>query len=145
MKSLVNYWLCITNEKNWEIIRKRNVWGVPKRSRGIIQKVKTGDLLVFYVAPKRVAGVFKTVSEPYVDEEVIFSADGFSGNERFSYRVRLEPVVLAKEYVDFSSLIPRLSFIVNKKRWSGYLRRAMVQIPKEDYDLLYGQLLKKVD
>lgn len=120
MKSLVNYWLCITNEKNWEIIRKRNVWGVPKRSRGIIQKVKTGDLLVFYVAPKKVAGVFKTVSEPYVDEEVIFSADGFSGNERFSYRVRLEPVVLAKEYVDFSSLIPRLSFVVNKKRWSGY-------------------------
>jgi predicted RNA-binding protein len=145
VKSLVNYWLCITNEKNWEIIRKRNVWIVPKRSRGIIQKVKTGDLLAFYVAPKKVAGVFKTVSEPYVDEEVIFSADGFSGNERFSYRVRLEPVVLAKEYVDFSSLIPRLSFIVNKKRWSGYLRRAMVQIPKEDYDLLYGQLLKKVD
>jgi predicted RNA-binding protein len=142
---LVNYWLCITNEKNWEIIRKRNIWGVPKRSRGIIQKVKTGDLLIFYVAPKRVLGVFKAVSEPYVDEEAIFSSEGFRDDERFSHRVRLEPVVLAKEYVDFSSLIPRLGFIVNKKRWSGYLRRAMVQIPREDYDLLYEQLLKKAN
>jgi len=142
---LVNYWLCITSEKNWEIIRKRNVWGVPKRSWAIIQKVKIGDLLVFYVAPKRVGGIFKAVSEPYVDEEAIFSSEGFRDDERFSYRVRLEPVVLAKEYVDFSSLIPRLGFIVNKKRWSGYLRRAMVQIPKEDYDLLYEQLLKKTN
>jgi predicted RNA-binding protein len=104
--SLANYWLCITNEKNWEIIRKRNIWGVPKRSRGIIQKVKTGDLLIFYVAPKRVASVFKAVSEPYVDEEAIFNSKGFRDDERFSHRVRLEPVVLAKEYVDFSSLIP---------------------------------------
>ncbi len=143
MNQLVNYWLCITNDKNWDVIRKRNVWGVPKRSRGIIRKVKIGDLLVFYVSPKRVAGVFKAVSEPYVDEEVIFSAEGFSSDERFSYRVRLEPVALAEEYIDFSPLIPKLSFIVNKKRWTGYLRRAMVQIPKGDYDLLYGQLLKK--
>lgn len=139
---MVNYWLCITNEKNWDVVKKRNIWGVPKRSWGFIEKVKPGDFLVFYVSPKRVSGIFKAISEPFVDDEAIFSAEGFSADERFSHRVRLEPIVIAKEFVNFSELIPKLEFIANKKRWSGYLRRAMIQIPKEDYDLIYGVLAK---
>jgi len=141
---LVNYWLCITTEKNWEVVRKKNVWGVPKRSRGFIQKVKLDDLLIFYVTPKRIAGVFKAASEPFVDEEAIFSAEGFGGEERFSHRIRLEPIVLTKEYVDFSALIPRLSFIANKKRWSGYLRRVMVQSQSRITNCFMSSYLKRL-
>jgi len=34
------YWLCITNRDNWKVIKKKNVWGVPKRHKNTIAKVK---------------------------------------------------------------------------------------------------------
>ena len=134
---LVNYWLCVTNEENWEIIKEKRVWGVPKRSRGFIEKVNVGDLLVFYVSPKKITGIFRAISESFYDEDRIFSFAGFKREEIFPYRVKLEPVVIAEEPVQFDELISKLKFIVNKKRWTGYLRRAMVSIPKEDYDLIF--------
>ena len=136
----MKYWLCVTNDENWGIIKQKKVWGVPRRSRGFIERVKTGDLLVFYVSPKKIAGIFKAISEPFQDDEKIFSYEGFGREEIFPYRVRLEPVLIAQEPLQFDSLIPKLRFIVNKKRWTGYLRRAMIDIPKEDYDLIFRVL-----
>jgi len=49
----MKYTLCVTNEENWEVIKKRKVWGVPRRSREFVERVKPGDLLVFYVSPKK--------------------------------------------------------------------------------------------
>ena len=33
------YWLCVTNEDNWEVVREKRVWGVPERRSKIIEKV----------------------------------------------------------------------------------------------------------
>ena len=49
----MKYWLCITTHDNWEVVKKKNVWGVPKRHKNTIAKVKPGDRLVFYVKQKR--------------------------------------------------------------------------------------------
>ena len=137
---MVNYWLCITNSENWHIIKEKKIWGVPYRSRGLIQKVKLGDMLVFYVSPKRITGVFRAVSKPFEDRSKIFSCKEFGREEIFPFRVRLEPVIIAKEPLDFKELVPKLRFIKNKKRWSGHLRRAMVNIPKRDYKLIFDSL-----
>jgi len=53
-------------------------------------------------------------------------------------RVKLEPVIMAEEPIQFKELIPKLKFIVNKERWTGHIRRAMRTIPKEDYDLIFS-------
>jgi len=110
------YWLCVTNEENWRVVKKRLVWGVSERYREKMESVEVGDFLIFYVKPKR-----------------IFSSAGFPSNEVFPYRVRLEPVVVPDEPVDFVPLIEKLSFIVNKRWWTGYFRQAMRVIPKEDF------------
>jgi len=136
----MKYWLCVTNDENWEVVKRSKVWGVPRRSRGFIEQVKPGDLLVFYVSPKKIAGIFKAISESFQDDEKIFSYQGFGREEIFPYRVKLEPVLIAQEPLQFDNLIPKLRFIVNKKRWTGYLRRAMIDIPKEDYDLIFRVL-----
>lgn len=57
--------------------------------------VRPGALLVFYVIPKRVGGVFRVVLEPYVDREPIFILVK-SRDEVFEYRVRVEPVLLPR-------------------------------------------------
>ncbi|MEM2352493.1 MAG: EVE domain-containing protein [Thermoproteota archaeon] len=133
----MNYWLCVTNEENWKVVKERKIWGVPKRNRRQIEAVKPGDLLVFYVMPKRIMGIFKAVSGTFESDELIFSWGEFGREEVFPYRVKLEPVAIAEKPVQFESLIPKLKFIVNKKMWTGYLRGAMRTIPKEDYDLIF--------
>lgn len=132
---MVNYWLCVTNETNWSIVREKKIWGIPKRYKWLIGRVGQGDFLVFYVSPKRITGIFKATSQPFQDEEKIFNSEGFD-REVFPHRVRLEPVIIAKEAIPFDSLVPKLQFILSKKNWQGYLRRAMIAIPKEDYYLI---------
>ena len=119
------------------MVKERKVWGVPERSRSQIEAVKPGDVLVFYVMPQRVMGIFEVASEPYESSERIFSWGEFGREDLFPHRVKLEPVILAKEPLQFKSLLPKLKFVTNKKMWSGHLRKAMRTIPREDYDLIF--------
>jgi len=133
----VNYWLCVTNEDNWNAVKKHKVWGVPeKRGRRQIEMVKPGDYLAFYVMPKRIGGILKAVSEPFESKEKIFSWAEFSREEIFPHRVKLEPVVVAKEPVSVEKLVSKLSFTKGLKRWSVLLRRAMVMISAKDFELI---------
>lgn len=133
------YWICVTNEENWEIIKTKNVWGVTERRKNTLMNVKPEDLLVFYVAPKRIGGVFRVVSKPYIDREPIFFPVK-TRDEVFEYRVRIEPALLPKESIDFTPLVEKLSFIKNKKRWSAPLRRAMFKISREDYEIIEEEI-----
>jgi len=59
------------------------------------------------------------------------------GNETFPLRIKLKPIKIFEKPVEFKSLIPKLKFITNKRKWSGHLMgKAMRQIPKEDYDII---------
>ena len=137
---MTSYWLCVTNEENWEVVKERKVWGVSELNKGKIEGVKLGDVLVFYLKPKRVAGIFKTVSEPFKGEEEVFSSVGFADEEIFPYRVKLEPVTIPQEPIPFEKLIPELKFIGNKEKWAVYLRTAMRVIPKEDFELMVSSM-----
>lgn len=145
----MTYWLCITTEENWEIIRKRNLWGVTERERNLISKVKPGDMLVFYVKMRvekreitnpRIVGVYKVVSEPYRDSSKIFRPLEKRKSEVFPYRMRIEPVKIFSQPKDFKSFVGRLNFIKNKRKWSAYLRgKSMKELPEGDFKLLVGR------
>lgn len=143
----MTYWLCITNRENWEVVKEKNVWGVPRRHRNTIAKVNPGDKLVFYVKQERknkeilepkIVGIFEVVSEPYTDSSRIFKSPPHL-NETYPLRVKIRPVKLGE--VEFKPLVPKLKFITNKKRWSGHLMgKAMREIPEEDYKLIESLL-----
>ena len=143
MVSPMTYWLCITNRDNWNVIKKRKIWGVPKRHKNTIAKVKPGDKLLIYVKQERkdkqilepkIVGIYEVVNEPYEDSKRIFKSPPHL-NETYPLRVKIKPVKLGE--VDFKQLIPRLKFITNKKKWSGHLMgKAMREIPEEDYKLI---------
>ncbi len=139
----MKHWLCITDEENWKIIRDNNIWGVPERHKNIIERVKPGDKLLIYTKQERinreikeskVVAAYEVVSEPFKDSTRIFKT---KGNEVFPYRVKIKPIKIFSKPVEFKPLIPKLKFIVNKKRWSGHLvGKAMREIPEEDYNLI---------
>jgi predicted RNA-binding protein len=144
----MTYWLCITTQENWEIIKEKNLWGVPERHKNAISRVKPGDLLLIYVKQRgvgkeiegpKVVAVYEAVSEVFRDSSRIFKSPPEMGNEAFPLRVRLRPVKIFEEPVDFKKLIPDLKFIENKRKWTGHLMgKAMREIPEEDFKLITG-------
>ena len=133
----------MTNAKNWKIIKQKKIWGVSKRNKGLIGGVSVGDILIFYVKPKRIGGLFKVTSDSFQSDEKIFGPESFREKETYPYRIRLEPFIVPETFVNFEELVPSLTFIISKVFWAGYIRHAMRTIPKEDYEKI-ETLLKRI-
>lgn len=139
-------WIASLNRENWEVVKKKHVWGVPKRNRNVVmERVQPGDSILIYVKqemagdeflPSAVLGDLEVTSEPYEDNTRIFSTPKQMGDEAFPYRVKIKPVAIFDKPLEFKPLVPDLKFITNKKMWSGHLRQAMREIPEEDYQLI---------
>lgn len=140
------YWICITNEENWKVIRERNVWGVSERHKNTIAKVKSGDKLLIYlkqerdgdaVKEPRIVAIYEAVSEVFRDSSRIFKTPQNMRGEIFPVRIKIKPIKIFDKPVEFKPLIPKLKFITNKRKWHGHLMgRAMREIPKEDYRVI---------
>lgn len=92
------YWLCITNEDNWKVIKQKNIWGVPERYRNTIAKVKPRDKLLIYLRQERdkdvikeprVVAVYEAISEVFKDSSKVFKSPKGMGNETFPLRIKL--------------------------------------------------------
>ena len=139
-------WIASTNRDNWEIIKKNNIWGVPKRNKNSIERSEPKDKILIFVRqenagdtilPSAITAAFDIASKPFEEKTEIFKKPPtMHGEEVFPYRVKLKPVKIFKEELDFKSLIPNLEFITNKKQWTGHLRTAMRTIPDEDYEYI---------
>ncbi|ADN35549.1 protein of unknown function DUF55 [Methanolacinia petrolearia DSM 11571] len=139
-------WIASTNRDNWEVIEKRNLWGVPKRNKNSIERSSPGDKIVIFVRqenagdtilPSAIMAACEITSKPFEDlSEVFIKPPTMPGEEVFPYRVKLKPVKIFDDPLDFKSLIPKLEFITNKKQWTGHLRTAMRTIPEEDYEYI---------
>ncbi|MDK2795253.1 MAG: hypothetical protein PWQ58_452 [Archaeoglobaceae archaeon] len=144
----MGYWLCITTEENWKVIKEKNVFGVPERHKNTIAKVKPGDKLLIYlkqenigdeVKPSRIVAVYEAASEAFKDSLRIFKTPKGMGNKSFPFRINLKPVKIFEKPVEFKPLIPKLKFIKNKKKWTGHLMgKAIREIPEEDFKLIVG-------
>ena len=140
------YWLCITNETNWKVIKEKNIWGVPEKHRNTIAKVKKGDKLLIYLKqekindetmPSRIVGAYEVISKPFKDFSRVFSPKGFSKREVFPWRVKIKPIRIFDEPIEFKHLVPNLKFITNKRNWFSHIQgRSMRVIPEDDFNFI---------
>jgi predicted RNA-binding protein len=135
-------WLCISTRENDKITRQRNIWGVSKRFSNTISQVKIGDTVLMYtmqeistkeILPSAITAEYEVVSNVFEDEKSLFKTPPNMGNEIFPLRIKLKPVKIFKEPIPFKPLISSLSFIKNKKMYSGSIRTAMRIVPEGDY------------
>jgi len=134
----MRYWLCVTNQENWEVIREKNVWGVEERHRNSILKVKPGDRLLIYVMgtkkenetlPPRIVAAYEAISEMFTDSSRLFKG------KLYPLRIRLRPIAVFSKPLEFRELVPKLGFIKNKEKWAGHIRgKAMREIPGRDFE-----------
>ena len=141
----MTHWIASSNRDNWKILEKKHIWGVPKRNKSLMQRVKPGDTILVYVRqekegdtilPSAVTGAYEVISEPYEDHSRLFTTPPQMGDEVFPYRMKVRPVVVFAEPLELKPLISDLKFITNKTMWSGHLRVAMREIPEEDYQFI---------
>lgn len=143
----MNYWICITNEENWNVVKGENIWGVSEKHKNQLNKAEIDDFLVFYlkqeeikdeILSSRISGMFKVVSKAFKDEKRIF---GSVGTETFPYRVKLEPVFIPEKPIEFKPLLQSLGFIKNKEKWWGHIQgKAMRTIPESDFELIKSEM-----
>jgi len=134
----MKYWLCVTNQENWEVIREKNIWGVEERHRNTISKVRPGDKLLIYVMgtkkddeslPPRIVAAYEAVSEVFTDPSRLFKG------KVYPLRIRLKPIAVFSKPLDFKEFVPKLGFIKNKRMWAGHIRgKAMREIPGRDFE-----------
>jgi predicted RNA-binding protein len=132
---MANYWLCVTSEENWNVIRTQKVWGVSRRNRRQLENVKKGDFFVFYAKKRGLTGIFKVISKPFEDQKRLFKG----ADKVFPYRVKLESFILPKKIVRFEELARKLKFI-GEEKWNVYLQVAMRKITEEDYKTIKATL-----
>jgi len=135
----MKFWLCVTSQENWEVVKKFGVWGVSERNRRKVESADVGDLLVFYVKPKKIADVMRTSAKAFKREEKIFRSAGFAAEEVFHTALKLKLFKYLSP-LSFEEFIEKLRFIKRKEKWTGYLRGAMRTVPKEDFDLIKSRI-----
>jgi predicted RNA-binding protein len=141
----MTHWIASSNRDNARILDAKHIWGVPKRNKALMQRVKPGDTILVYVRqekeddtilPSAITGTYEVVSEPYEDHSRLFVTPPQMGDEVFPYRMKVRPIKVFPEPLEFKPLIGDLTFITNKTMWSGHLRTAMREITEEDYRLI---------
>lgn len=138
-------WLCILNGKNFEIVKKYNIWGVSYRHKNRLFSTRPGEKCAFYLTVERsaknrkdsaIGGIFEIISNPYEDHSEIFPSS-HTLVEMYEYRVRLKVIKILNPECPFKPLIPSLTFITNKKNYGSHLvGKAMIKIPEEDMKLI---------
>ena len=142
----MNYWLFITNPENWEVTKEKNVLGYAERHKKALSQVHIGDKCLVYVkqtvtknavSESSISGGYEIISEIYHDDERIFHAYDQMPNESYPLRLTLRRLAQSEQLAAFKPLIPKLSFIKNKKNWGGTLQgNALLKIPEQDYQTL---------
>jgi len=127
---MTKYWLCLTNDKNWSIIKNKEVYAFNKKYKYCKKLVSIGDLMVFYIVPKRIGGIFKVTSKK-VNKKI-----RFLGGE-YPYQLKIKKEKMPSKPINIDS-IPKLKqkiSIFRKVRsiGSALFGRAIINLTEEDY------------
>jgi predicted RNA-binding protein len=146
----MNYWLFVTTPTNWRITEKKRILGYTERYKNVLSKPQKKDKCLVYIKGRdehetfsdpTVIGEYEIVSDLYTDSKPIFSPKDAQKNETFPLRLELKCLTPSAKPIAFRPLVPKLSFIKNKKYWGASLQgKAILGIPEQDYKTIVSAL-----
>lgn len=128
----MNYWLlCLPRQ---DMVRCMEVGTFGLQRKHILGKVKKGDSVVCCAGKGdwKIIGVGSTTSDYYVDDKKVFLKDGYFP-DRFDFDAESLP---KDRELDVMSVIDRLSFVKELAYWAVFFRNGIVQMSKQDYELI---------
>ena len=124
-----NIWFCITNLSNWEIIKKEKVYGFNEKNKRYYENLKEGDIVVIYVVPKRIGGLYE------------ISNVNYQGNVQlpyrsYPYRIALKEDLVPKDMLEVTAkTIGNLSIFSHTISWGMVLMgKSILQLKRHDYN-----------
>jgi predicted RNA-binding protein len=134
-------WLIPVSEVNWEVIRRKNIYGAPEASMAP-KLIRINDNIIFYVIKKnsrvfggKFVGVYTVVSEWFREEKFLWPDEINEGKVKYPWRIKIKPIKIG--ITDFNELIDKLSFTKDKKLPQAVLvgTPANMRKPISDEDL----------
>jgi len=144
---LGQYWVWSVTKENWEIVRSKGIWAT--YDRGVTQRLKKGDVLVFYVkGTSCFKGIFRQASDWYETTEIVWDDEVKEKKLKYPYQIKIEHIQLGD--ANYRDLIPKLNFVEKKQYPQVYIygtgggpvnfRRP---IEEHDYKLILEEMRKK--
>ena len=141
----MNHWLLTISEQNFAISKEKrwSVQGFRKAQKRRVDRMQSGDRLMYYVSGLRVFAVSATItSKAFKDTTPVWV--GFRDEEDFPYRVRIKPDYLLQkhEFLDALQLAPRLEFLKRwpLERWQLAFIGELNLLSRKDYEMLEGEM-----
>ncbi len=140
----MKYWIAVVSKAH---VMKGKAWGIIQVCHGKsapLKRIKQGDFVIFYSSKnemndKKPLQFFTAIAK--VDDDIIYQVEQFPGFEPFRRKVTF----LACQETAIRPLINDLSFIQNKKHWGYPFRYGLLEINKQDFELIQTKMLLKDD
>ena len=141
-----NFWMIICNPENFRITQGLGftLQGLKGEHRRKVQRVGTGDRILYYVAGIRRFAATATATSSYTEDSTpIWQKEGRAG---WPYRVRIKPEVVLEEsqYIDANLLAPRLEYVRRwpPENWYMVFQGNLHLLPKSDFLLIEEEMKK---
>ena len=141
-----NYWMIVRNPANYLITHARGftVQGLKAQHRRKVQRIGSGDRILFYVSSDRRFTATATATSSYFEENtLIWEAEGHAD---WPYRIHIRPEVVLEEaqHIDANLLAPRLDYVKRwrPEDWPMAFQGNLHLLPKNDFLLIEEEMKK---
>ena len=141
-----NFWMIVSNAQNFRITQDLGftVQGLKLQQRRKLQRVSSGDRVLFYVSGIRRFTATATVTSSYFQEETpIWDPEGC---ESWPYRIHIKPEIALDDaqYIDANMLAPRLEYVKRwpPENWYMAFQGNLHLLPKSDFLLIEEEMKK---
>ena len=142
-----NFWMIVCNPENYRITQNLGftMQGLKSQQRRKLQRVSSGDRVLFYVsAIRRFAATATVASSYFPEEEPVWEREGGAS---WPYRVKISPEVVLEDAqcIDANLLAPRLEYVKRwpPEHWHLAFQGNLHLLPKSDF-LLVEEEMKKL-
>tara|TARA_Y100000310_G_C20504240_1_gene725596 strand:- start:323 stop:760 length:438 start_codon:yes stop_codon:yes gene_type:complete len=135
------YWLVITNDENWDLIQKNNIYAINSDNK--YKQLQEGDFVVIYLVPKQISGIYK-IKNLKSRKYIKFT------NKKYKYYFDMIPLIILNSPIliddkwSKTRIIKHISIFKNAKRWGAVLMgKSILEITKEDFKIFKEALTNK--
>ncbi len=141
-----NFWMIVSSPENFQITRNLGftAQGLKAQHRRKMQRIESGDRVLFYVYGSRRFTATATATSSYSeDDSTTWQKEGRAG---WPYRIGIKPEVVLDEhqYIDANLLAPRLDYIKRwpPENWYMAFQGNLHLLPKNDFLLIEEEMKK---
>jgi hypothetical protein len=141
-----NFWMIVSNPENFQITKELGFTkqGLKSQHRRKIQRIESGDRVLFYVSgARRFTGTATATSSYFEGETRVWEKEG-SADWPFQIQIKPEVILEEQQYINANLLAPRLDYVKRwpPENWYMAFQGNLHLLPKSDFLLIEDEMKK---